>query len=285
MRKIARHIQGIILSPVRSAFLVFAVFSAAVVIVTGFWDFFRSLAFTETQWGLYNEDFWKNVLVEAHGTILDLVLVGIIILYLDHRRNTRASIAHYQEDIDDFRYWMAQEAAYKTVGNIRRLNSLGKTDINLSDCYLKAMNLSGMNLSGANLRGAKLEAVSLKRALLPKAKLEGSVLEGACLRGCNLSGSNIERANCKNGDFAGACFRHARMWRTDFTNANLRSADLRDANLKDVNFEGADLRSANLVGARNLTLDQLLAAKSIQYAKVDTEFRDLIQKEEPVGGI
>lgn len=287
MTRIKAFINKIISDPIKSAFVIFGIVTFIVVVLTSCWDFLSLRILPNTLIGLYSKEFWENVLVEAHGMILDLAIIGVVILYLDYRRDEKASIDKWLEDIDDFRYWVANEATFKIVGTVKRLNSKGISSINLSDCCLRDANLSGVNLRGANLRGAKLESANFRNAVLIDAKLEGSVLIHASMRGCNMGGSNIERSNCREANFSGAVLKDASLWRADFTDANARSADFRNADLKDVVFKGADLRSANFLGSRNLTTGQLLEASSLKDVKLDDHLKEAITGREPglVGGI
>lgn len=68
----------------------------------------------------------------------------------------------YKEEIEDFRNWKSAEASYRIIGNIKRLNRIGVSDINLSGCYLREMDLSGLDLRNANLTDTDLQDVNLK---------------------------------------------------------------------------------------------------------------------------
>jgi BTB/POZ domain-containing protein KCTD9 len=193
----------------------------------------------------YDDDFLKNVLVEAHGMVLDIAVIGVFILWLNKLGEKRLEIKRYLEEIDDFRGWRSEEAGYRIAGNVRRLNRHGVTKINLSQCDLRAPYLSGINLRGANLVGANLQRASLWETDLFGANLREATLIGADLRGAKLIG-----------------------------------ADLRGADLQGANLIWADLRGAKLQTVKNLIITQLFTVRSLVGASLDPELEKAIHQED-----
>lgn len=109
---------------------------------------------------------WKGIYIEATGMLLDIIFLGIIWAILEFRRSKKIEINRYKNEIDDFRKWKSEEAMYRIVGNIKRLNKLKFYDIDLSFCYLRNAELWNIrcsgNLSSANLRNAKLAGSDLR---------------------------------------------------------------------------------------------------------------------------
>ncbi len=165
-------------------------------------------------------DFYANASTE----LISIAITVLIIDRLYHRREAEQAkelrIRRYREEIEDYLGWQSEEATYRIVGLIKRLNQEGVTDI---------------NLEGAKLEGANLEGANLERAKLWRAKLEGANLKGANLEGAKLWEAKLEGANLKGVD----------LWGADLWGANLKGANLEGANL-----EGANLERANLEGAR-----------------------------------
>ena len=120
--------------------------------------------------------FLEGILVEAHGMLLDILVIGIFILWLNRLGEKHLEVRRYKEEIDDFRGWESDEASHRIAGNVRRLNDRGVFEINLSSCHLSnamlpQINLSGATLSGANLSGATLTGANLRDANLHRANL------------------------------------------------------------------------------------------------------------------
>lgn len=64
--------------------------------------------------------FRENILVEAHGMLLDIFVIGVIILMLNQMGEKQRTIQRYQDEIDDFRKWESEEAAHRIAGNIKK---------------------------------------------------------------------------------------------------------------------------------------------------------------------
>jgi len=211
----------------------------------------------------YQPEFIRDILVEAHGMLFDIIIIGIFIFALhslvNNKRQRKSEIKRYQDEIDDFREWDSEEAVFRIVGNIRRLNRRGVSKIDLSNCYLQNAKLSNTNLEEANLRGAHFNKADLRGAKLKNAKVGGAHFIETDFTGTNLSGCVLTEAN-----FEKAIFRDANLNKTDFGNyggywdktepsnlekANLYDAKLQEANLRNVKLKGSDLRGANLENA------------------------------------
>jgi BTB/POZ domain-containing protein KCTD9 len=108
----------------------------------------------------YDGEFLKNVLVEAHGILLDILVIGIFILWLNRKGEKQLENRRYREEIDDFRGWNSDEAGYRIAGNVRRLNRNGITKIQLDRCHLVKVDLGGADLSHASLTEANLNRAS-----------------------------------------------------------------------------------------------------------------------------
>ncbi len=123
--------------------------------------------------------------------LFDILVFGVIILCLNKLVGKRIEKwnenQRYLEEIDDFRGWESDEAAYRIAGNLRRLMRNGyKGRIDLEGCYLSSINLSNdkllkyisKHLSGVNFAGASFLHTDLRGF-----DLEGANLKGADLRG------------------------------------------------------------------------------------------------------
>jgi hypothetical protein len=73
----------------------------------------------------YKGEFLNSILVEAHGLLFDIFVFGILIVFFNKMGEKRRNIKRWQEEIDDFRGWNSEEAKFRIVGNIKRLNRNG----------------------------------------------------------------------------------------------------------------------------------------------------------------
>ena len=132
-------------------------------------------------------DFFGQVLAEAHGMIFDIAVIGILIFWLNKTGEKRTRIRTYKDEIDDFRLWESEEAAFRTVGNIKRLNRHKIFNVNLAHSYLAKTNLNYVKLIGANLNYA-----NLFNSALINVNMEGARLNQTNFENCNMNHSILK---------------------------------------------------------------------------------------------
>ncbi|HQQ98090.1 MAG TPA: pentapeptide repeat-containing protein [Cyclobacteriaceae bacterium] len=217
------------------------------------------------------DSFWVQILVEAHGMIFDIAIIGILLFWLNQNGEIRQRVRTYKDEIDDFRLLESDQAAFRTVGNIKRLNRHKIHEINLVNCYLVKTQLNYVNLKGSNLNSANLTNASLLETNLENSRLNQTNLENANLNQANLRGAYASGANFKDAFLIKAQFENAFLIKTNFTNAYLMEANLRNCYLMGADFTQASLYKADFRGAKGLTIDQLVAAKTLYLAQFDPE--------------
>ena len=225
--------------------------------------------------------FFGQVMAEAHGMLFDIAVIGILIFWLNKNGEVRQRIRTYKDEIDDFRLWESEEAAFRTVGNIKRLNRHKISEINLVNCHLTRTNLNYVNLKGSNLNSANISHAFLIETNLENARLNQTNLENSNLNQANLQGAYASGANLRNAYMIKSNLENCFLIKTDFSNAFLMEADLRSAYLTGANFENTSLYKADLRGAKGLTAEQLRKAKTLYLAKLDPEIQEELANERP----
>jgi len=245
------------------------VFAAVSVLITGFWDTVSKVILPKTSWGLYSKSFFENVLVEAHGAVLDLLIVGVILYWFEQRRDRRHQIDRLEEELADLRLYRAPDAPYRTLGTIRRLLALDKNGLQISEMTLSNLEIRDIKLSGCNLHATVFTDSRMKHVQFDNCSLDAAIFVGVVLEDIRLANSSLKRAKFQNAKLNGLNLTSCQIENADFTNASLRSANLKGLDCKGVTFKNADLRSANLIGAKNLDPAAITAAKSIRDLKSD----------------
>jgi hypothetical protein len=278
VRKISdKWYERIIINPVRTAIVVFILATLAVLVLTAISR-------------LYRPEFFEGVLIEAHGMLFDILVIGAFILWLNEKGEKLRTIQRLQEEIEDFRGWEHGEAAHRIRGNIKRLNEKGVTNIKLMSCYLKSMRLEEVKLQGANLQEANLQEAYLFQAKFQGAFLLDANLQGADLRFADLSRVTLDYANLREAHLGGTILKGSDLFQSnlrkaelgaDFRGANLQGADLRGARYHDANFQDTDFRQADLRGVLNLNIEALSEAKTLYEAQLDPEVREQIEEKCP----
>jgi len=226
--------------PVRLSLLIFVVLGS--VVVTATWEYW-----------FQDSGFLVNVAAEVYGVLLDLLLFGCLLLWLDQKADRRRRIRRYHDSIEDFLGWQSEEALHRIVGNIRRLNREGVAPETLKNAYLE-----GADLRDANLSDASLDGTVLAEATLMHANLSGTYLGTADLSGADLREVNLARAHF--GGFIGRPSSSA---------------------AQKTNLAGANLRGANLRGARNATAETFAEVTTLYKAQLDAELEADIEDTYP----
>lgn len=221
--------------------------------------------------------FWAQILAEAHGMIFDIAVIGILIFWLNQNGQIRQRIRFYKDEIDDFRLWESEEAAFRTVGNIKRLNRHNIFEINLVNCFLSKTNLNYVNLKGSNLNSANISQSSMIEANLENTRLNQTNFENSNLNQANLQGAYASGANFKDAFLIKTQFQNAFMIKANFNNAYLMEANLTNSYLMGADLENASLYKADLRGAKGLTIEQLAKAKTLYLAKFDDEIMEQVK--------
>ena len=224
------------------------------------------------------DGYWGQILAEAHGMIFDIAIIGILLFWLNQNGEIRQRIRTYRDEIDDYRMLESDQAAFRMVGNVKRLNRHKITEINLVNCYLARTFLNYINLKGSNLNSANLSNASLLETNLENTRLNQTNFENANLNQANLKGSYASGANFKDAFLIKAQFENAFLIKTNFRNAYLMEANLQNSYLVGADFENASLYKADLRGAKGLTIDQLAKAKTLYLARFDEELQDQVKE-------
>jgi uncharacterized protein YjbI with pentapeptide repeats len=226
-------------------------------------------------------NFYGQVLAEAHGMLFDIAVIGILIFWLTKNGERRQRIRMFKDEIDDFRLWESEEAAFRTTGNIKRLNRHGIHEINLVNCYLARTNLSYVDLHKSNMNYANLESANLIECNLEGARLNQTKLSCANLNQADMGHSYASGADFSDSFLIKARFRNAYLIKANLTNAYLMEADLREADVSGANFSDANLYKADFRGANGLEVEQFAKVKSLYLARFDQGFAAKLMKAYP----
>lgn len=225
--------------------------------------------------------FIGQVLAEAHGMLFDIAVIGILIFWLNNSGEKRRRVRTYKDEIDDFRLWESEEAAFRTVGNIKRLNRHNIFEINLVNSFLSKTNLNHVILKDSNLNTANLTNSFLIETDLRNTRLNQTIFENANLNQANMRGAYASGANFKDAYLIKANLEGAFLIKTNFKNAFLMEANLQGSYLTGADFDNASLYKSDLRGAKGITIEQLQKAKTLYLAKFDDDIHQLLKEHSP----
>lgn len=251
----------------RIPIFILCIFAALTVLATGLWGEISGFILPNTTWGLYSKSFFENVLVEAHGTIVDLFVVGVILYWFERRHNITEEIARHEEILSDLRLYRAPDSSYRILGTVRRLLALGVKQLHLSELNLSGLEIEQIELINSNLHATIFTNSHLRNVTFDKCNCEAVIFAGAKLEHTHFKNSSFRRAKFQDAILKGIDFTSCQIEDANFTNANLRSATFRGVDCRGVDFKNADLRAANFLGALNLNPQMLRSAKCIKSLK------------------
>jgi len=160
---------------------------------------------------LFLKDIRPNIKTTAAVlAFLCLVVISIIQIVIETKRVPNL-IAHYHEEIDDFRDWKSDEAKYRILANVKRLSRLGEEKFDLNRCTLDGIDLKGLKIKDSDLN---------------------------CI---NLSNAYISDCVFENVNFTGAILARATIVNSSFINCKVDSANYFDVILLNVDFKSSDL--------------------------------------------
>lgn len=262
----------------RHTTLILFLLTTILILVSGNWGWVSSHVFPNTTWGLYSKTFFENVLVGAHGSILDLFVVGLLLFYFDQRRGRRNERKRLEEALLDLQMYRAPDSSYRVLGTIRRLISLGIRKLNLSEMQLNDLRVADITLTESNCHAIVFTDSRLVGVRLEHCECDAAIFAGAKLDHVEFKNCSFRRAKFHGAKLNGIDFRTCKVQGADFTNASLRSANFRGVDCKGIKLQNADLRSANFIDAKNLDPATFSSARTIKHLKTnDPSIRGLVE--------
>lgn len=247
--------------------LILLFFSALVLSITAGWDFVSATVFPNTTVGLYSKDFFENVLVEAHGMILDIAVLGVVLLWFEKRGATVQLVAQNKKAIAYLKFYRGVDASFRVYEAVRNLQELKCKTIALPNANLTDLQIQELSLEKANLQNCNFSRSTLERCEFVDCEADAALFIDAKLKQTKFVRTKLRRAKFVNAKLNGCDFTTAEITNADFTKADLRSAIFKGVDCRGVHFDHADLTAANFIGALNLTQQQRDSAKSCKNAK------------------
>ncbi|MBL4280750.1 pentapeptide repeat-containing protein [Vibrio fluvialis] len=258
-------------TPLRAVTFLFLVTLLIVVFITSCWELVSSHVLPNTTIGLYNKDFWENVLVEAHGMVFDILIIGVIVIWLDTRRTTYNEKKSMLNELSDMSYLDLPEVNHRKVGMMHRLNNLGVKTFDVEELIITKVRVKGLLLELSNFNFLKATGVTINETKFVETSLIRADFSDTVIKSSKFLKCDMKKAVFIQAKTLGIDYSNSNLERARFMNADLQNAIFKGCNLREANFENANLRNANLKGAKYVRAEHLLKAKSIDYIVVDEE--------------
>lgn len=217
-------------------------------------------------------DYKNNVNVELFGSLVDIIIFGILFYAIQYFFQKKEKIEFLKEQIDDFRDWDEKEASYRIIGIIKRLHKLGVDDINLSRCHFKELNIIGNEgvFFGFNFKASDLTDTTFtktkinnpnfnrvtgnyivdvadfssdSRTIFTECELRTSSFSENTFYSFNFIDTKIVngkfiKAQFYYLQFRGCIFEKIEFKNTSFNSSSFHNMDITNANFENVRFNG-----------------------------------------------
>ncbi|RYV01806.1 hypothetical protein SOPP22_15740 [Shewanella sp. OPT22] len=260
-------------TPQRALITLFTLVLLFVVGITAFWDSVSNIVFPNTTVGLYNRGFWENVLVEAHGLLFDILIIGVIVVWLDTKRAQSDEKVTTLNNLSDVSYLDLPEVNLRKVGMIHRLNNLDVFQFSINQLVISGARVIELTSKFSSLNQLKAKKTEITSSNFINTQLIKSDFSESLIRTTKFLKCEMKKTVFIDSQVRGVDFTDSNLERAVFINADLQNAIFKGCNLREINFENANLRNVNLKGVKHLNVESLLKAKNIDYLVIDDEIR------------
>jgi len=271
--------EGIVGNWIRSAYKKFIVNYFAIYLVS---FAFVSIVIIMASYRYYDEEFLKRVLAGAHGLILNMLVLGIVVFWFTRKGQNIAEIERYREEINNLRGLQTKEVSRQLRMLAVMLNKKGVSSIDLSGCHFEDVNFDGFNFKESDFRGSNFDSVTFRDCNIIGANFYSTLMNGVTFVDCGLtrsdfSDSRLEYVNFRTPYLKSISFHNAFLnlvdlsW-ADLTNASFTSARIEEVDFHNSNLEGAVFLWAKFKHADDLTADQLSKSETLHGAEFAPEF-------------
>jgi hypothetical protein len=223
----------------------------------------------------YNKEFYQNVLVELHGLLMDLLVIGVIVLWIDLRREKSNEINRLTEIIEDFSAWYSDESAIRVFGAFNRLRKLGITH-SLDNHFLRNIHSGAANFSVTNLSSSDLSSCSMPDGDFRYSHLRWTIFIGAALQGADFRGANLFEADMRGADLTDANFSGTVVQGVRFNHLTVFDrAKFTESYISDLDLTGAVLNNCDLTGVKykSVTFPAGFSPASAGMSEVTDDYR------------
>ncbi|SFT22519.1 Pentapeptide repeat-containing protein [Acinetobacter bohemicus] len=250
--------------------LILLTFCFIVFLITAFWNQVSSTILPNTTMGLYDKDFFQNMLINAHGSAIDILLISIILYWFEQRKKKNEDIKDIIQELAYLKHYKGDDISYRYFGRLKKIHDMGENQVDLPSAQIYNIDIKEINLINSNLIAANFKNSIISNSSFKKCNLEATQFIDCKIISKNtviFEECNLIRANFYKAQLKGIDFRSCQLTNAKFDQADLSSADFRNVDCKGMSFKNANLRSTNFMGAMNLTQEMLNEAKNIKYIK------------------
>ncbi|MRT40110.1 hypothetical protein GJV09_02060 [Enterobacteriaceae bacterium RIT702] len=257
-------LKGFLLTPISVIFLLYLLVT---VISSISFPLLSKYVLPNTSIGIYNKDFWVNLLINLNASLIDFVFFGIALFIFQRKNERRMLIEETKNNLSDISTFNEIKLNVSKVGMIRRLNEQKCFTISMQRMNIsgKGVTMKDVKLIDSDLTGLEGESVYFNTVHFEGCNFRGSNFQKSVLRNLTMINCTLRNTNFSNSNLKGALLKECRLMGAKFNGTDLQSAILSGSNLERVDYNGANLNFCNLKGAMNIDVTELCKAATLNY--------------------
>jgi hypothetical protein len=217
---------------------------------------------------VYKDGFLQNILVEIHGAIIDSIIIGSLVMFLNVRSEKRIQITTLKENIEFFKTIGTSYSSLKTLVDCKKLlNYKCKPDLSSSKFFeikIRKMNFTDYYLFGLNIFKCVIDEIDFRYS-----DMRYSIFTNSRFFNCDFRGVQLNDSKFINCFLSGCSFHSTCLERITFENVEFESIDFTDAILINVDFVNCKFQDTTFQSAvlNNTKLPEKLGGRKIKKTK------------------
>lgn len=255
------------------------------------------------------ENFKVQLIAESHGMVLDILVLGVLLLWVNSANERKRNIDNAFQEIADlgrclritedeglselYRHSTAAEnlldvynapaqkdsyACLRIIRNIRTLNRYRITQMQLDFIDLPKAALNNSNLSKSSMIGFRSISGDFSQSSLTNCILNSGNFTYSNFSNTDLRGSHIQNTVFNEAIMVDANLQNCSCSTSSFQHARLNRADFSGSDLMGCDFTGAYLMHTSFLNCKNLRASQIIKAKYLKGCLFDEELEKEIDE-------
>jgi BTB/POZ domain-containing protein KCTD9 len=191
----------------------------------------------------YTSDFYQNVLVEAHGMLFDILILGVLLFWMNTFSEKNREIQKLQDELTFYCEYNQPEATFHVSKIIRQLNNLGIYKFNLVRIFLEEASMLGIFFEETAFIGNWLDKAFFNSGNFTECKF----ITCECRR-TDFTEAELNLCSFIDSKLVFTDFTEAKLYKTEFSKSILSSTFFTNAELSYCNFSNSKLDSVNFEG-------------------------------------
>ncbi|MBL0909108.1 pentapeptide repeat-containing protein [Pectobacterium carotovorum] len=265
--------------------IAFLVYTIIIVAISALFPFLSRHIFSTTHLGIYNHSFWVSFLINANSSILDFLVIGVIIYFLDKSRERKEKererkekekkfISEMRMDLEDYASHSTTEINLKKLGIIKRLMERGERKIDIQRISLKEISIKKLQFNDSDLTGINFEETRISDCIFTDCNLRSLNFNKSKAKTLKFENCKINNMKLTNGKYTELVFNNCDLKNSTITNSVLPSCIFNNCNMEGVLYTGSDMRSVNFKNSTNISPTSLSEAKCIDYIVAEKSIID-----------